>query len=140
MLPSTASFLFSRLSGSAATKPTPYCLHVFLFPPKSPCFPDRVYNSLPLLPSPRSCLSPPVSRFRFSTCVYVFARIKLRIIEQSDPFYFLFFISSYLSPMDLIITILPVDTKDLPISPRCTPYNFLSRCKFSTLHNSSTNG
>ena len=26
--------------------------------------------------------------------------------------------------MDLIITILPVVTKDLPISPRFTPYNF----------------
>ena len=35
--------------------------------------------------------------------------------------------------MDLIITILPVVTKDLPISPRFTPYNFLSRYKFSTL-------
>ena len=36
--------------------------------------------------------------------------------------------------MDLIIsTILPVVTKDLPIPPRFTPYNFLSRCKFSTL-------
>ena len=35
--------------------------------------------------------------------------------------------------MDLIITILPVVTKDLPISPRFTSYNFLSRCKFSTL-------
>ena len=35
--------------------------------------------------------------------------------------------------MELIITILPVVTKDLPISPRFTPYNFLSRCKFSTL-------
>ena len=35
--------------------------------------------------------------------------------------------------MDLIVTILPVVTKDLPISPRFTPYNFLSRCKFSTL-------
>ena len=35
--------------------------------------------------------------------------------------------------MDLIITILPVVTKDLPISPRFTPYEFLSRCKFSTL-------
>ena len=35
--------------------------------------------------------------------------------------------------MDLIITILPVVTKDLPISPRFTPYNILSRCKFSTL-------
>ena len=34
--------------------------------------------------------------------------------------------------MDLIVTILPVVTKDLPISPRFTPYNFLSRCKFST--------
>ena len=37
------------------------------------------------------------------------------------------------SRMDLIITILPVVSKDLPISPRFTPYNFLSRCKFSTL-------
>ena len=35
--------------------------------------------------------------------------------------------------MDLIITILPVVTKDLPISPRFTPYMLLSRCKFSTL-------
>ena len=35
--------------------------------------------------------------------------------------------------MDLIITILPVVTKDLPISPRFTPCDFLSRCKFSTL-------
>ena len=35
--------------------------------------------------------------------------------------------------MDLIITIPPVVTKDLPISPRFTPYIFLSRCKFSTL-------
>ena len=35
--------------------------------------------------------------------------------------------------MDLIITILPVVTKDLPISPRFTPYIFLSRWKFSTL-------
>ena len=35
--------------------------------------------------------------------------------------------------MDLIITILPVVTKDLPISPRFTPCDFLSRCKFSAL-------
>ena len=35
--------------------------------------------------------------------------------------------------MDLIITILPVVSKDLPISPRFTPYDFLSRCKFSNL-------
>ena len=35
--------------------------------------------------------------------------------------------------MDLIVTILPVVTKNLPISPRFTPYGFLSRCKFSTL-------
>ena len=35
--------------------------------------------------------------------------------------------------MDLVITILPVVTKDLPISPLFTPYDFLSRCKFSTL-------
>ena len=35
--------------------------------------------------------------------------------------------------MDFIITLLSVVTKDLPISPRFTPYDFLSRCKFSTL-------
>ena len=35
--------------------------------------------------------------------------------------------------MDLIVTILSVVTKDLPISPRFTPYNFLSRSMFSTL-------
>ena len=35
--------------------------------------------------------------------------------------------------MDLVITILPVVTKDLPISPRFTPYDSLSRCKFSNL-------
>ena len=29
--------------------------------------------------------------------------------------------------------ILPAVTKDLPISPRCTPYEFLLRCKFRTL-------
>ena len=44
---------------------------------------------------------------------------------------FFFFFSSHLQPMDLIITILPVVTKDLPISPRFMPYNFLSRCKFT---------
>ena len=35
--------------------------------------------------------------------------------------------------MDLITTILPVVTNDLPISPWFTPYKLLSRCKFSTL-------
>ena len=35
--------------------------------------------------------------------------------------------------MDLVIIVLSVVTKDLSISPRFTPYDFLSRCKFSTL-------
>ena len=35
--------------------------------------------------------------------------------------------------MDLIITIMPVVTKDLLISPMFMPYDFLSRCKLSTL-------
>ena len=30
------------------------------------------------------------------------------------------------------VAILPVDTKDLPISPRFSPYIFSSRCNFST--------
>ena len=38
--------------------------------------------------------------------------------------------------MDLVIAILPVVTKDLPTSPRFTPSDFLSRCKFSNLCNS----
>ena len=33
----------------------------------------------------------------------------------------------------IIITIMPVVTKDLPISPRFTPCNFLLQCKFSNL-------
>ena len=41
--------------------------------------------------------------------------------------------SGFSRPMDLISTILPVVTKDLPISPRFTPYVFLSRCKSSNL-------
>ena len=37
-------------------------------------------------------------------------------------------------PMGLrVITVLPVVTKYLPVSSRCTTYDFLSRCKFSTL-------
>ena len=40
---------------------------------------------------------------------------------------------THLEPIDHILTILPVVTKNLPISPRFTPYDFLSRCKFSTL-------
>ena len=35
--------------------------------------------------------------------------------------------------MDLIIIILPVVTKYLHISPRFTPYDVSSRCKFSNL-------
>ena len=41
--------------------------------------------------------------------------------------------------MDPNVIILPVDTKDLPFSPRFTPYDFLWRCKFSTLTNQSLN-
>ena len=48
-------------------------------------------------------------------------------------FFFFFFHLTHLQPMDFIITILPVVTKDPPISPRFTRYDFLSRCKFSTL-------
>ena len=35
--------------------------------------------------------------------------------------------------MGPVAVLLPVVTKDLPISPRCTPYELLSRYKFSTL-------
>ena len=59
--------------------------------------------------------------------------LQLKYILEARYFFFFFFFSSHLQPMDLIITILPVVTKDLPISPRFTPYDFLSRCKFTTL-------
>ena len=42
--------------------------------------------------------------------------------------------------MDLIITILLVVTKDLPISPRFTPYNFFIAMQVQHYYNSSTNG
>ena len=42
--------------------------------------------------------------------------------------------------MDLIITILPVVTKDLPISPRFTPCNFFTAMQVQHSYNSSTNG
>ena len=42
--------------------------------------------------------------------------------------------------MDLTITILPVVTKDLPISPRFTPYNFFIAMQIQHSYNSSTNG
>ena len=41
--------------------------------------------------------------------------------------------------MDLIITILPVVTKDLPISPRFTPYIFFIAMQVQHSYNSSTN-
>ena len=50
-----------------------------------------------------------------------------------DVIFFSFFFSSHLLPMDVIITILLVVTKDFPISPRFTPYELLSQCKFSAL-------
>ena len=43
---------------------------------------------------------------------------------------FIYFISLI---ADGPVAILPVVTKDLLISPRFTPYEFVSRCKFSTL-------
>ena len=46
---------------------------------------------------------------------------------------FSFFFNLTYSRWTSSFTILPVVTKDLPISTRFTPYDFLSRCKFSTL-------
>ena len=80
-----------------------------------------------------------------STCLHRYLKkLDLLSIPQSGGnmskrfggiigFFFLFFNLTYSRWTSLIITILPVVTKDLPISPRFTPYNILSRCKFSTL-------
>ena len=65
-----------------------------------------------------------------------FVRQNLRRTERkyrwTDYIFFIFF---SLIADEPYITILPVVTKDLPISPWFTPYIFLSRCKFSTLTN-----
>ena len=45
----------------------------------------------------------------------------------------------HLQPMDLIITILPVITNDLPIPPWFTPYNFFIAMQVQHSYNSSTN-
>ena len=46
---------------------------------------------------------------------------------------------SHLQPMDLIITILHVVTKDLPISPQFTPCDFFIAMQVQHSYNSSTN-
>ena len=58
--------------------------------------------------------------------------LKVPTTHISRIFIFVY-LKSHLKPMDFIITILPVATKDIPIFPRFTPYDFLSRCKFSDL-------
>ena len=69
-----------------------------------------------------------------SACLFSTFRLNLML------FFLFLFLSSHLSPMDLIITILPVVTKDLPISPRFTPYNFFIAMQVQHSYNSSTNG
>ena len=86
----------------------------------------------------------PTRRTIFRTAEKFNSDLKLKVVwlgklwrQESHLYYFLFlflfFILSHLLSMDLIITVLSVVTKDLPISPRFTPYDFLSLCKFSTL-------
>ena len=52
--------------------------------------------------------------------------------QENMRIFFFFFLLSLIADGPLII-ILPAVTKDLPISPRFTPYDFLSRCKVSSL-------
>ena len=60
--------------------------------------------------------------------------------KTGELFFFFFSFSSHLSPMDLIITILPVVTKGLPISLWFTPYIFFIAMQVQHSYNSSTNG
>ena len=48
------------------------------------------------------------------------------------PAFYFIFIFILLIAMSLNVDTPPVDTKDLPIFPRFTPHELLSRCKFST--------
>ena len=59
--------------------------------------------------------------------------LKHSVQDLPDSLYFYLFIYFHLTPDGRPHFILPMVTQDLPISPRFTPYDFLSRCKFSTL-------
>ena len=61
----------------------------------------------------------------------------LTLFRLTTLLFWLFWLVSHLRPMGLNVLgyqfhILPVITKNLPISTRSSPYEFLSRCKFST--------
>ena len=73
--------------------------------------------------------------FNFTYVFTLSATTEARRIElTTSALLFLFFVFFHLTyPMGLNVAILPVITKNIPISPRFTPYEFLWRCKFSTL-------
>ena len=58
----------------------------------------------------------------------------LMTLVEGQLFSFLFFIFFlfHFKPMDLNVAVLSVVTKDVPSSPRFTPYEFLSLCEFDT--------
>ena len=58
--------------------------------------------------------------------------VELGIQEDIDFCFCLYLTYSRWAPR-CYVAILPVVTKDIPISPRFSPSDFLSRCKFSTL-------
>ena len=60
-------------------------------------------------------------------------RLFLRVPSSLHFLLFFFSLISLIADGPHHYTILPVVTKDLPISPRFTPYDFLSRCKYSDL-------
>ena len=99
-----------------------------------PCHPSHSMPLALILPKEESMI------LCVCVCVCVFIKrvctkfIELHITARSDPrHFFLFSFISLIADGPHHYTILPVVTKDLPISPRFTPYDFLSRCKFSTL-------
>ena len=53
--------------------------------------------------------------------------------KNNDANHPISYFSSHFKPMGLNVAILPVVTEDFSSSSRFTPYEFLSRCKFSTL-------
>ena len=68
--------------------------------------------------------------------VWIICLLRFAGVCSTLPLVLIFYLgggASHVQPMDLIVTILPVVTKDLPISPRFTPSDFLSRGKFSNL-------
>ena len=86
-----------------------------------------LYSSVHTLYNRRQCVCT-------SAFVYISNQIyQCLFLKATQQNYIFYFFNLTYSRYTSSLPSCPVVTKDLPISPRFTPYDFLSRCKFSTL-------